>query len=243
MFKIFPLCLLACISGFAAANPGANSDSGDDPVVEQASSIRDRVSEDEEAPVTVTEAINAAKKRREQAAEVTPTLWQRHSSEWTALLALLVLWLIARLFAQPDIEVKRRTKRHSPLNPDEFARILYQALMSGDVEAYRTMYLTGTEACQIMGDADGAAYLKNRSPEVFELAFDSLVDRMPAGVRYEKGNLSSLDVVELWVLDPTGMRHRIPVGKVANIGAVMRLISPLVGDAATPRVEYVGKPD
>ena len=158
-------------------------------------------------------------------------------------MALLVLWLIARLFTQPDVEIKRRTKRHSPLNPDEFTRILYQALVSEDVETYRTMYLTGTEACQIMGDADGAAYLKNRSPEVFELAFDSLFDRMPAGVRYEKGNLSSSDVVELWVLDSTGMRHRIPVGKVANIGAIMRLVSPLVGDDATPRVEYVGKAD
>ena len=66
MFKIFPLCLLACMSGFAAADPGANPDTGGDPVLEQAKPSSAQVSEDEEAPVTVSEAINAAKKRQER---------------------------------------------------------------------------------------------------------------------------------------------------------------------------------
>jgi hypothetical protein len=246
MFKTLPLCLLACMSGFAAADPGANPDATIEQMAEVDTPTPTKGMEDEEAPVTVAEALSSAEKQRAEDTEDTEAasgLWDQYSQELMGLLALLVLWLVTRLFLQPDIEVKRRTKRQSPLTPDEFTRILFRIMVGEDVEAYRTMYLTGTEACQIMGNTAGADYLKNRSPEVFELAFDALFDRMPAGSRYVKGHLSPSDVVELWVLDSRGMRHCIPVGHVAYIGAIMRLVTPVVGNAASPRVEYVGEPD
>ena len=243
MFKPFFLCLLACMSGFATANPGSNSDPTKQTVAETKSLATAQALEDEEAPVTVAEAVRSAKKSQNDTTDAIPTLWERHSSEWIALLTLLALWLVTRLFVQPDIEIKRRTKRHSPLTPDEFTRILFRIMVGEDVEAYRTMYLTGTEACQIMGNTAGADYLRNRSPEVFGFAFDALFDRMPAGSQYVKGHLSPSNVVEIWVLDSRGMRHCIPVGHVAYIGAIMRLVTPVVGNAAAPRVEYVGEPD
>lgn len=243
MFKTLLLCLLACMSGFAAAGPGSSSDPVDKEEVEVNNSAPNQAVEDEEAPVTVAEALQSAKKRRTETSEPTLSLWERHSREWTALLALLTLWLVTRLFLQPDVEVKRRTKRHAPLTADEFTRILYRIVVGEDLETYRTMYLTGTEACQIMGEAEGVDYLNNRSPEVFGLAFDELFDRLPAQARYVKGHLSPSNIVELWVLDSKGRRHCIPVGQVAYIGAIMRLVTPVVGSAAVPRVEDVGEAD
>jgi hypothetical protein len=231
------------MSRFAAADPGPNSDAAVEQVGEVDAPTLTRGLEDEEAPVTVAEVPSAAEKQRAENTEAAPGLWDRYSQELLGLLALLVLWLVTRLLSLPNIEVKRRTKRHSPLTPDEFTRILFRIVVGEDVEAYRTMYLTGTEACKVMGNSAGADYLKNRSPEVFELAFDALFDRLPAGSRYVKGHLSPSDVVELWVLDSRGMRHCIPVGHVAYIGAIMRLVTPVVGTAASPRVEYVGEPD
>lgn len=76
-----------------------------------------------------------------------------------------------------------------------------------------------------------------RSPEAFEAAFDPLFDHLPTEARFERGTLTEKDVVELWAIAKDGRRHKIPIGTISHVGAIMRLAAPVKGIEAKPAIE------
>jgi hypothetical protein len=181
--------------------------------------------------------------RKKAAAPTPPTPFARqYKRELLALLALFVLWWVTRIFQPPETQPQRRSKRHSLLNANEFARVAYTIIQGENVSEYRGLYLTGPEAVRVMGDGAAEVYLHTRTSDVFELAFDQLFDRMPAGARFEKGHLNDKDIIELWVLDPQDERHRIPIGVITHVGAIIRLVSPAVGEDAKTHREHTEDP-
>jgi hypothetical protein len=166
----------------------------------------------------------------------------QYQREFLALIALFALWLVTRVFLHPDVQPQRPSKRHSPLNADEFARVAYAIIQGENVPEYRGLYLTGPEAVRVMGDAAAEVYLHTRTADVFELAFDQLFNRIPADARFEKGHLNDRDIIELWVLDPQHQRHCIPIGVIAHVGAIIRLVTPSIGQDTDTRLEYTGGP-
>jgi len=168
-----------------------------------------------------------------------PTFQQRHQRELLALLALLFLWLFTRVWVTPESEQPKRKKRHSPVNAEELARVTYSIVQSEDGEGYRGLYLNGAEAVRAMGEAPATSYIEGRSAEIFEAAFDQLFERVPPGARFEQGSLTEKDVVELWVIATDGRRHKIPIGTIVHVGAIMRLAAPVTGIEANPAIELL----
>ncbi len=188
-----------------------------------------------------TKSETKAKRKRVQAPERPVPFAERHKRELLGLVGLLILWLITRIMGQEETTVRRPSKRHSPLNAEEFARVIFAIVRGENVAEYRGLYLTGSEATQVMGDQNAKMYLEQRTPEVFELAFDSLYDRVPANASFERGHLTEHDVIELWVVDNEQRRHCITVGQIAHVGAILRLIAPAVGPEETPTVGFMNK--
>ena len=186
---------------------------------------------------------NSAKKRRNRAPDKPTPFVERHQRELLGLLGLLILWLITRLVGQEETQVKRPSKRHSPLNAEEFARIAFSVIRGENVAEYRGLYLTGPEAVQTMGNQTAKLYLEQRTSDVFAIAFDDLFDRIPASARFEKGELNQNDVVELWVLDDHNNQHCIPIGQIVHVGAIMRLIAPAMGPESVPKIRPFNNQD
>jgi len=186
-------------------------------------------------------AQTKAKRKRAQAPERPVPFVERHKHELLSLIGLLVLWLITRIMGQEEVPVRRPSKRHSPLNAEEFARAVFSIVRSENVAEYRGLYLTGAEATQVMGDPVAKTYLERRTSNVFGIAFDALFDQVPADARFERGHLTEQDVVELWVLDAEQRRHCIPVGQITHVGAILRLIAPAVGPEDIPTLQFIEK--
>ena len=196
----------------------------------------------EELPNKKPLTISTAQKKKTAAPTPPAPFAIRYQRELLALLALFALWLVTRVFLNPDVQPQRPSKRHSPLNADEFARVAYAIIQGENVPEYRGLCLPGTEAVRVMGDRAAEVYLHTRTSDVFELAFDQLFERMPAGARFEKGHLNDRDIIELWVIDPQYQRHCIPIGVIAHVGAIIRLVNPAVGEDANPRLEHTRGP-
>ena len=176
--------------------------------------------------------------KREKTPEKPRPFVQRHQRELLGLLGLLVLWLITRLVGQEETRPNRPSKRHSPLNADELARVIFSVIRGEQVSEYKGLYLTGSEAVQVMGEAIASRYLEQRTPDVFALAFDALFECVPPNSRFEKGHLNERDVAELWVIDDRDQR-RIPVGQITHIGAVLRIIAPVSGPTGQTKIEPI----
>jgi hypothetical protein len=190
-------------------------------------------------PTEPNTAQTKARIKREKTLEQPQPFVRRHQRELLGLLGLLILWLITRLVGQEETRPNRPGKRHSPLNADELARVIFSVVRGEQVSEYKGLYLTGSEAVQVMGEASAGRYLEQRTPDVFALAFDALFDCVPPNSRFEKGHLNEHDVAELWVIDDRGQRHRIPVGQITHIGAVLRIIAPASGPLGETKIEPI----
>ncbi len=231
--NILPLLCLAASSVLHSAH--ANRSSLDPPAVQEVIPLAPSP-----APISPQPVANQPSNTVRPTA---PSFNQRYRRELLALIGLLALLLVTRLFTPPEKGKSRLTKRHSPLNADEFARVIFSIVRGENVPEYRGLYISGPEAVAVMGESTARSYLKTRSPEIFEMAFDELFDRVPANARFERGHINDENAVALWVVDPQHNRHRIPIGHIARVGAIVRLVSPIVGDNAKPHLEYIGEPN
>jgi len=228
MFKI----ILLGFVGFFTGSTDAHADTGEVETVPSAATIAPA------KPATQADTTRTkAKKKRARAPEREVPFVERHHRELLGLLGLLILWLLTRIFGQEEPKTRRPSKRHSPLTAEEFARVVFSVIRGENVSEYRGLYLTGAESVHIMGDQAAHAYLEQRTSDVFDLAFDTLFDQVPAQSTFEKGHLDEKDCVELWVIDKHNHRHRIPIGQIVHIGAILRLVSPAMGAKGTPKIE------
>lgn len=180
-----------------------------------------------EGAASLPALVKQAQTRRRPPPPPPQSFQQRHRRELLALLGLLILWLLARVWGSPNNEGQRRTKRHSPLNAEELARVTFGIVRSSDEDAYRSLYLSGAEAVRTMGESAAKEYMEGRSSEAFGVSFFQLRQRIPADSRFEGGVLAEGDVVELLVRAPDGQRRQIPIGIVVHVGAVVRLLAPV----------------
>ena len=148
---------------------------------------------------------------------------KNYNQEFLAIIGLLLLWLYTRKHNR-EVEA-RRPVRANPLSPDELGRVLFGLIQSKNALAYRALFLNGSEARTMMGQADAEAYLEGRSGAHLQKAFQRMVEKVPQGAMYQECSISE-EVCTLVVTTPEGAEIPLAVGRVALVGAVIRLVSP-----------------
>jgi len=157
--------------------------------------------------------------------------YQRYAREMYGLLALLTLWLIARIFGQTSTKnAKKPPRRPSPVSAEELGRILFGIGRSSDVAAYRSLFLNGAEAMQILGADHAERYLSGRSLAALEVSCGHLATALPSGTSYLRAEVTPTHQCILHVANPDGSGRSVQVGTVAQVGAVLRLVAPMVDD-------------
>ena len=146
-----------------------------------------------------------------------------YTREMLAILALLILWLLTRKHYR--VQEARRPKRAAPVTPEELGRIVFQLVRSSDVNAYRALYLNGGEARDIFGPVGVQTYLEDRDRRKLEAAFTGLANNIPVGAQYQSSQIQE-EICILTVVGSDDAEIQIPVGRVALVGAVIRLVNP-----------------
>ena len=148
---------------------------------------------------------------------------KNYNQEFLAIIGLLLLWLYTRKHNR-EVEA-RRPIRANPLSPDELGRVLFGLLQSKNALGYRALFLNGVEARTMMGQEDAESYLEERSGVFLQGAFQAMVAKMPIGAIYKECSISE-EVCTLVIADTSGKEFALSVGRVALVGAVIRLVSP-----------------
>jgi hypothetical protein len=161
--------------------------------------------------------------------EQAPRTWiERNLRKIQALLALLTLWLITRIYDQSSAKNSRQPPpRPSPITAEELGRTLFSVGRSNDIDAYRALFLTGAEAVQILGADQAKQYLSRRNLTTLELAYGQLTQRLPSGSSYIKTELTAMHQCILHIATPDGSGRTLEIGTVAEVGAVLRLVAPI----------------
>ena len=149
-----------------------------------------------------------------------------YNREFLAILGLLMLWLWTRKHNR-DVEAKRPV-RASPLSPDEMGRVVFALLRSKDSMAFRALFLNGAESRDLMGQEEAESYLESRTGPRLEKAFRHLVTQVPVGASYKECIITE-EVCYIDLLCSDGSEQRLNIGRVALVGAVIRLVSPSSG--------------
>ena len=156
-------------------------------------------------------------------------LIQAHLRELCGLLALLTLWLITRLYEEPKNRARVAPTRHSPVTAEELGRTVFSIAGGDDFDAYRVLFLSGSEASQILGPLAGKQYLVRRTLSALQAAFEVLLAQLPHGVSYVGTELLETGQCVMSVHDTQQRQHLVVIGSVAHVGAVMRLVEPGAG--------------
>jgi hypothetical protein len=159
-------------------------------------------------------------------------LIQEHLQELFGLLALLTLWLITRLYAEPKKLARVAPTRYSPVTTEELGRTVFSIAGGDDFDAYRVLFLSGAEASQVLGPQGGQRYLARRTLSALEVAFEVLLEQLPHGVSYVGTELLETGQCAMHVRDGQDPQYTVLVGSVAHVGAVMRLVEPGSGPVA-----------
>jgi hypothetical protein len=146
------------------------------------------------------------------------------SRELLAVAGLLVLLLLTRKHNR-DQESLRPT-RVSPVSPDELGRVLFSFIHSKDTLAFRALFLTGGEARELFGEAGVGVYLEGRSANKLESALKDLAAKVPIGAQYQSCIIQE-EICRLQLKTSDGQDLDLAVARVALIGAVIRLVSPI----------------
>jgi len=146
------------------------------------------------------------------------------SREMLAVAGLLVLLLFTRKHNR-DQESLRPT-RVSPVSPDELGRVLFSFIRSKDTLAFRALFLTGGEARELFGEAGVGVYLEGRSANKLESALKDLAAKVPIGAQYQSCIIQE-EICRLQLKASDGQDLDLAVARVALIGAVIRLVSPI----------------
>jgi hypothetical protein len=168
--------------------------------------------------------------RRDKAEAADQQTWlKQHIREIEALLALLTLWLITRIYGQTSAKNSPKAPtRSAPVTEEELGRILFGVGRGRDVDAYRTLFLNGAEAMTVLGADNAERYLAKRSLAALEDACERLSSLLPSGTSYIKTEVTSTHQCILHVANPDGSGRTVAVGTIVRLGAVLRLVVPAV---------------
>jgi hypothetical protein len=155
--------------------------------------------------------MQRAKKRRD------------NTSKFLGLVALLLLWLLTRkqqerqgLYAPPE--------RHHPVSIEELGRVIYSVVRASDLNAFRALYLNGSEASEVMGTERATLYLAQRTRAYFSESLAVIKNQMPIGAIYVGLKMDDDMNCTLIINDPKGQPFEASVGEVVMVGAVLRMV-------------------
>jgi hypothetical protein len=86
--------------------------------------------------------------------------------------------------------------------------------------------LTGGEARELFGEAGVEVYLEGRSATKLESALEDLATKIPIGAQYQSCIIQE-EICRLQVRASDGQELDLAVARVALVGAVIRLVSPV----------------
>lgn len=151
--------------------------------------------------------------------------WWEDRNTMLLLVALLLsvwLWMLVR---RREEETQRRPRRPTPVNPDELGRTVLICLMGRDDLTWRSLFLNGAEAAQLLGHrAD--RYIQARTPEVLQEALERLAEEIPQGAIYAASEVDQDEQLHVLVKHPEEGDRRVHVGSVARVGVAWRLFGP-----------------
>jgi hypothetical protein len=178
--------------------------------------------------------LPVAKPRPVTHTEPSPTWMRQYARELQALLGLLVLWLITRIYGQSAAKKgERKAPRPSPVSDEELGRIVFRVGRGQDVDAYRALFLNGAEAMQILGADQAERYLSGRSLDLLETACEALATQLPSGSSYIKTEINPMHQCIIHAANPDGSGRTVLIGTVAQVGAVIRLVTPIVNQSTS----------
>ena len=152
---------------------------------------------------------------------------------WLLIAALLGLLLLSRVHQRERCSAPP-LPRPAPKSRDELGRLVFEAVISEDVRAYRALFLTGNEARQVL-QADGEDYLAKRSLLALAACRKRLSRHFPLGCSYEGSFQVGQNSLALRIRSRDGRPSSIIVGTIAVLGEVHRLVHPaFLGSVATP---------
>jgi hypothetical protein len=163
-------------------------------------------------------------KRRKARAKRNAFVGRDYTKEMLALVGLCFLWLFTRKHNR-DQEA-RRPLRLSPVSPDELGRAIFGFVRGADALAFRALFLTGGEARELFGEAGVGVYLEGRSAAKLESSLKELTAKIPVGSQYNACIVQE-EICRLQVTASDGQVLDLPVARVALVGAVIRLVSPV----------------
>ncbi|MSP56771.1 MAG: hypothetical protein EXR69_14390 [Myxococcales bacterium] len=141
------------------------------------------------------------------------------------LVLLLLVWLLTRVRTRVDLPPPRRT----PVTADELGRALFEVVRNSDFVGYRGLFLAGSETRLVLG-ADADAYLDRRTRELLATALARLQANMPEGSHYHGFLVGDEGQGMLEARMADGAIRPVAVGIVARVGAVWRLVDPMLTD-------------
>ncbi len=163
-------------------------------------------------------------KRRKVRSRRNGFVGRNYTRELLALVGLCLLWLFTRKHNR-DQEAHRPI-RASPVSPDELGRAIFGFVRSRDALAFRALFLTGGEARELFGEAGVGVYLEGRSAGKLETSLKELIEKIPVGAQYQSCIIQE-EICRLQFVASDGQELDLAVARVALVGAVIRLVSPV----------------
>ena len=217
--------LLSIVLCFFYVPVGAAQDSAAEEVGEELL-LDEEAEQFDTADLEAMEAMRQARRerrRKDRLRRRNALIRKDYSRELLAIVSLLILLLLTRKHNRE--QEGHRPVRVAPLSPDELGRAIFGLIRSGDAQAYRALYLTGGEARELFGEAGVGVYLEGRTGPKLQDAFKRLVGQVPVGAQYQ-GCMVQEEICVLQVTGSDGQEVSLEVGRVALVGAVIRLVSP-----------------
>ena len=150
--------------------------------------------------------------------------WMRDRDTALLLIALLlVMWLWLLVRRREDEQ--RRPSRATPLSHGELALVCFRCGTSQDLDAYRGLFLNGSEAFAMLGE-DAETYLEARTFAVLRESLALLRQRIPHGAIFHGVELCDGDRLEMEVKLQDGSLVMVPLGTVVRVGVAWRLFGP-----------------
>jgi hypothetical protein len=220
LVRFFSIFLL----GMGFSSPSWSQDDPE-PVAQEVEGSADTSDEHEMTEAEIEALIQVRlEKRRKARSRRNAFVGRNYTREMLALVGLFLLLLFTRKHNR-DQEAHRPI-RVSPVSPDELGRAIFGFVRSKDAMAFRALFLTGGEARELFGEAGVGVYLEGRSASKLETALKELIGKIPVGAQY-KSCIIQEEICRLQVVGSDGQELDLAVARVALVGAVSRLVSPV----------------
>jgi len=137
-----------------------------------------------------------------------------------ALLLCFLLWSLVR--RRDEVESNRPKSRPGFLTLQELGRAVFMAARSGDISTYKTFFISGKEASDILG-YQANAYLESRTNQAYMDSLLNIQQKIPEKSFYDGVKEFKNGHFALRVKDHEGRIHHVRAGGFIQTGQFWRL--------------------